>query len=64
MKQHELPSLIYRWSKRIGSKNARAILINAGVGYTTAVFLANGTYKSEPKGKTKTRLENVLKGDL
>ncbi len=39
---------------------AKLILINAGLGYTTALFLIKGTYKSELKDRLISLLYKAL----
>ena len=56
----ELKIFIPKWAKEIGIIPARLILIKAGVGYTTALFLIAGTYKSSPKERLVRTLNMAL----
>jgi hypothetical protein len=60
MKDKDFKKIIPKWAKEVGELEAKLILINAGLGYTTALFLIKGTYKSELKG----RLILILTGAL
>lgn len=57
----KLKELIPIWAAEKGHKKALMALIHAGVGYTTAVFLINGTYVSTPKATLIKKLLAVIK---
>ena len=60
MNSEELKRIIPKWAAEIGKSEARLILLKQGMGYTTAVFLINGKYKSELKDRMISLLYKAL----
>lgn len=61
MNGKELKNEIPKWAAKVGARKARLALLNAGIGYTTAVLLIKGEYPSTPTGDTVDRLRAALR---
>jgi hypothetical protein len=48
------------WANAIGKLKAKRLLLLAGVGYTTAVFLINGNYNSVPKARLIAKINMAM----
>jgi len=60
MDGEHLKKIVPKWAKELGEEEAKLVLIRAGIGYTTALFLIQGTYKSTPKDRLIGLLKVVL----
>jgi hypothetical protein len=52
---------VLKWAKSIGEVEARRRMLNAGIGYSTAVLLSSGKYVSELKVSTMDKLKEAMK---